>query len=264
MAPIKFEDNLKDKLEKRTLQPSADAWSKLSTRLDAEEKKKNTKLFWWFGIAASIVGIILVTTMFFNKSEFKNDTPEIVDTKTQKEVLKEEILNSVSKEKEEQVVVSKKVESTEDEKQSIATTKSINAVTSKSIKVVTPNKEIVIKQAVAVNDQEKQEKIQKSIETPVNTLDFEKAKIDAVVAEIKKLKTENVTVTDTEIDLLLKQAEREILKNRIYNETTRTVDANALLQDVEADLEQSFRTKVFEALKNSYDTVKTAVAERNN
>ena len=34
MAPIKFEENLRDKLEERSLQPSANSWSKLSDRLD--------------------------------------------------------------------------------------------------------------------------------------------------------------------------------------------------------------------------------------
>ena len=63
---------------------------------------------------------------------------------------------------------------------------------------------------------------------------------------------------------LLKEAEREIFKDKLKNENTRTVNANDLLQDVEADLEQSFRAKVFETLKSSYDSVKTAVANRNN
>ena len=78
------------------------------------------------------------------------------------------------------------------------------------------------------------------------------------------MKIENGTVTDAEIEDLLKQAERDILRDRIYNETTRTVDADALLQDVEDDLEQSFRSKVFEGLKSSFKTVKTAVADRKN
>ena len=29
MAPIKFEEQIKDKLEKRSLSPSSDSWSKL-------------------------------------------------------------------------------------------------------------------------------------------------------------------------------------------------------------------------------------------
>ena len=85
-----------------------------------------------------------------------------------------------------------------------------------------------------------------------------------MVVEIKQLQTENTVVSETELDSMLKQAERDILKHRLKNENSNTVDANALLQDVEADLEQSFRAKVFEALLNNYETVKTAVAKRNN
>jgi len=58
MAPIKFEDKLKDKLESRSLQPSEDAWNTLANKLDKEEEKNNNTRFWWLGIAASIIGVI--------------------------------------------------------------------------------------------------------------------------------------------------------------------------------------------------------------
>ena len=59
MAPIKFEEQLKEKLEKRTIQPSPEAWKKLSVRLDDQGNNKNHRGYWWLGIAASITGIIL-------------------------------------------------------------------------------------------------------------------------------------------------------------------------------------------------------------
>ena len=43
MAPIKFEEQLKEKLEQRTIQPSQDAWNKLNDRLDNVEEKQNNK-----------------------------------------------------------------------------------------------------------------------------------------------------------------------------------------------------------------------------
>ena len=43
MAPIKFEENIKDKLEKRTLTPSSESWSKLSERLDAEDNSSKNQ-----------------------------------------------------------------------------------------------------------------------------------------------------------------------------------------------------------------------------
>ncbi len=65
MAPIKFEEHIKDKLEKRRIEPSDKAWSKLSEKLDEHEGKSNNKMFWWLGIAASLVGVFLITTLIF-------------------------------------------------------------------------------------------------------------------------------------------------------------------------------------------------------
>ena len=65
MAPIKFEENIKNKLEKRTINPSEDSWAKLSNKLDEQEGKSNKKIVWWIGIAASLVGVFLVTTLYF-------------------------------------------------------------------------------------------------------------------------------------------------------------------------------------------------------
>jgi len=263
MAPIKFEENLKEKIEERTIQPSEASWDVLAKRLDNQDKRKSKTVYFWVGIAASIVGVALVATLFFNNSEFENSTPAIVDTETKEEQLKEEVLNPVESEKEVNTVAVEQVEDIKRSTKKTISTQKNGAVVPKSTKIVSPNTTVIIKEAVAATTTNEQEKV-KHLETPLNSLEFEKAKINDVVDEIKKLNLEDVTVSNVEIDSLLKQAEREILKNRLYNETTRTVSADALLQDVEDELEQSFRAKVFDALKNSFDTVKTAVAERNH
>ena len=59
-------------------------------------------------------------------------------------------------------------------------------------------------------------------------------------------------------------ASKELFKDKLQKEAFKTVDASALLLSVEEDMGQSFRSKVFDALKGGYETVKTAVAERNN
>lgn len=96
-------------------------------------------------------------------------------------------------------------------------------------------------------------------------LTLDKEAIDNAVAEtLKGIKDTNITVTDREVDSLLKLASKEIFKEQLQKETSKTVDAESLLMSVEDEMGQSFRTKVFEALKESYETVRTAVAERNN
>ncbi len=81
---------------------------------------------------------------------------------------------------------------------------------------------------------------------------------------MEKLKSKNQEVTDEVIDALLLEAQKEIRFNKSYNNSTGIVDANMLLQEVETDLDQSFRSKVFDAIKASFGTVKTVVAQRNN
>ena len=103
-----------------------------------------------------------------------------------------------------------------------------------------------------------------TIETSPELLSFESKKVNEVVAQIQKLQQENNEVTSQEIDALLEAAQKEITMRKLYNEATNVVDAKALLQSVEDDLDLSFRNKVFSALKSGYETIKTAVAERNN
>lgn len=266
MAPIKFEEQLKEKLEKRAIQPSPEAWNTLSNRLDHQDKKGINKSFWWLGIAASIVGIILVTTFVFDNPETILSEPVIVD------------INNNEKPKTD-VVVSEDIETqnqepVKDSKSEIklANEEQVVSQKAKSSELSSPKADMNLKEAVVSNDVKAREQTQIATETLLNTSDFEQAKLNDVVAEINRLNTENQGISEEEIDSLLKQAEREILKHRNpsfggargSHENTKTVDARALLQDVEADLEQSFRSKVFEALKSSYVTVKTAVAERNN
>ena len=63
---------------------------------------------------------------------------------------------------------------------------------------------------------------------------------------------------------LLAKAQREIELQRILNNSNYKIDAAALLSDVESELERSFRDKVFDALGEGYQKIRTAVAERNN
>ena len=43
MAPLKFEDHIKEKLEGRRIIPSVNAWDKLEAKLDMQSKKKKKR-----------------------------------------------------------------------------------------------------------------------------------------------------------------------------------------------------------------------------
>jgi len=254
MAPIKFEENIKEKLEKRTIKPSANAWNKLSERLERQEEKRGNKAFWWLGIAASIVGVLLVGSQLFKNNALEEVIPKIVIRPVD---VKQDETNKIA---------TKKIENTIEisEEKKIKEDKSPNQI----IKKKTIIKASLTQENLLVAQENTQQKLnQKSLKPKKEVsenLTFETQKIQDVVAQIKNLKDKNTVVTNETIDALLAEAQKEIALEKMYNESTGVVDANLLLQDVEIELDQSFRTKVFKALKESFITVKTAVAQRND
>ena len=89
MAPIKFEEQLKSKLEKRSLSPSTAGWSKLSERLDADKKKSKLPVFWWLSIAAAMVVMLAVSVQYFNTNNTEEVLPQLVNEEILKEQLKD-------------------------------------------------------------------------------------------------------------------------------------------------------------------------------
>ena len=82
---MKWEDNIKKTLEKRTIKPSDASWSALADRLDSEPKKKDKTQYWWMGVAASVVAILFTVTVFFNDNTANSPKPVIADTQQQVE-----------------------------------------------------------------------------------------------------------------------------------------------------------------------------------
>ena len=238
MAPSNWDNHIKESLEKRQLQPSPEAWSKLQNRLESEEKRKSNKSFWWLGLAASIIGIVFISTLFFNKNE--QPTNNVVETP-------KPVIEAEKNIKQLDVITEQPIEIVEQSKEQPKQNQTIH---SSQIK----NNQNIVETKTNESEIPKQQPV----------ISFEDEKLKEVVAQIQELKNTNEAVTEDDIDALLKEAEQAIFKEKIKRANTQTVDADALLQDVEADLQQSFRDRVFEALKSSYETVKTAVADRNN
>ncbi len=88
-------------------------------------------------------------------------------------------------------------------------------------------------------------------------------KIAEVVAQVNLLEQGDGELTDAEVDSLIRRAQREILTDKIFRQD-KTVDAMALLTEVEDELDQTFRDQIFEKLKAGFIKVRTAVADRNN
>ncbi|WMI64044.1 hypothetical protein RBH94_08165 [Aestuariibaculum sp. YM273] len=244
MARTDFEKHIKEKLEDRKIHPSREAWNTLAERLDANEKKSNNKGYWWLGIAASFIGILFLVTLFIKTEDAE---PVIVDNP--KEIKQDDPVEVIAYEDD-----TLKIE----EHHSNKTLQ--ESVLKKQNEIIPKQEEPVI---IAKEESVTPEDLQKVNRQLKKELSFEDQKVEEVVAKVNDLMTQNKNVTEDEIEALLIEAQRSINKEIIINQSTGIVDADLLLQDVETELDQSFRSKVFEAIKTSFGTVKTAVAQRN-
>lgn len=256
MAPIKFEKHIKDRLEKRTIEPSKNAWNKLSEKLDAQEESSKNPVAWWLGLAASLVGVFLVTTLFFKNGENKTVLPTLVDSPINDDMILQEEVPEIN------VIVENENETSEENIKFSSSYKNVLPKQNNNSKTIR-NVSLKTKSEVVVYNVIKQKTIENK-EVVSSNQKFSNVNNQAIVTQISELEKEEDLVTDSEIESLLENAQNDLLKNKIKTENTIAIDANSLLQDIETDLEQSFRDKMFNTLISGYNTLKTAVAERND
>lgn len=245
MAPNKFEKHFKKELEEREIQPSTKAWGKLSEKIGATPPQASKRGYVWYAIAASFVGLIILSVVLFNAKAPILETKTIV-VEDDKEVIEEMIdFQNVEIEKTNTEVVA--IEKIPKDKANVNIVKA-------SINVV--KKEALVEQLAKVTD-DLQPLLSDDSEGIIN------AKVLEVLAQIDILEKNNEAITDAEVDSLLLKAQEDILKEKLFN-LNNSVNAMALLTEVEDELDQSFRDQIFESLKTKFLEVRTAVADRNN
>ena len=262
MEPNKFEENIREKLQEREIQPSNDAWEKLNTRLGKSEKKKS--YFVWYAVAASLVSILVIGSLLFTKGRETSDAENLVETPINKEILDTEKQPEIVSHKtnSENIAVEEKINK-EIKREQEAPKKQLakqNIQPKQAVEISAGKEEVIAKTETKLKEQSiPKDKVERKTDER-----FIENKVDEVVARVKEIQHKNNQVTPEEIDALLANAQREIKTRQILNPETQKVDAAALLLDVELELEQSFREKVFDALGESFNKIRTAVVERNN
>ncbi len=239
-------------MEGRELTPSASAWKQISEQLDVSQEPRSNKWV-WYGIAAGFIGLLLLS-FFLVDSEgpLPAAEVEIVDGPEMEETgpLQD---TGVSKE-----IAPALEKATTVESYAVEDAETIQ----RPLHVPAPRTKGEI--AVAQNDDGPQRKKEGR---PVDGLLGESeeiiaAKISEVVAQVELLENGNQTVTDAELDSLLLMARKELYADRLFRKD-KSVDAMALLGEVEDELDQSFRDQIFESLKTGFQKVRTAVVQRN-
>lgn len=240
----KLEKHIKNQLQNREISPSPEAWEKIARELKPERSTSPKRTYWW-AIAASIVGSIVLSVRFFSPQDSIEAPKEVIviqEGNTEEETLetlegKHSDIN-LEKSREElvlEVPMDKKSDKGPNDIGTIAQ---------------------VAKNEVS-NDQESLKDIKE-----VTDLDIAD-KLEEVLAQVNSMENNSITVSDEEIDSLLMAAQREILAEKTLGENGK-VDALALLNEVELELYDDQRNPLFIKLKEGFFKLRTAVADRNN
>ena len=225
MEPNNFEKDFREKLNNRTIEPSDKAWDRLDAMLSITENKKSKKKNKWFYIAASFVGFLLVGTFFFNQKEQTIKVPQsvVVEDNIKKESVVKPALNSVD-------AIKTVIASSEQTSVPNSNNKQKSNTTLKNESNQVAESSIIIK-----NNQEKQ-----------------------------SIPNQNQISKNENIDQLLNNSEKAVVaENSAKQKSKVKINADDLLNQVDGELELSFREKVISKVNKNYQTVKVALANRN-
>jgi len=247
MEPTKFENHIKETLKGSEIKPSEAAWYKIKGQIKNDYEPKRTGYF-RYGIAAGFIGILILSVLYF--------TTDDVTLNQEVQVAAKPLIPFVDKEKEELL----KAAVPEEESVIAAVEDPYEADEEKSVAVSKKEskRELVISEDAKLANTEELQNI-----TSEDSNELIDSKITEVLATVTTLEENNKELTDLEVDSLLRQAQKEILTQKLLN-SDNTVNPSALLSQVEEEMDQSFRDQIFEKLKSGYNKVRTAVADRNN
>jgi hypothetical protein len=257
MAPIKLEEHIREKLQERELAPSPQAWEKLDAALGTPEVKKRSASWYWYAAAASLVGVLIVTSLFW-----KDSAPagvEVVSSSEENPTIQENRPDLNQELKRNVPVASEDGERKDGKVAGSPTTLSGNERGPIASETKARN-------AKGIPSEDKKLAAAESIQTVPHSTEeaMIQEKIAEVVQQVHHLREQHTEVTVQEIDALLIAAQRDMEMRRSVSAPSTKIDAMALLDAVEEDLERSFRDKVFEALGEGFQKIRTAVVERNN
>ena len=228
MAPDKLEQEFRRKLQQREIQPAGDSWNRLEERL-ATKKARSKSHVWMTGVAAVFAGLIFMAGYYF-RGPVVLENPVIVNVPAEEEIendLFSEGESAVAEEKS-----SEKVNTPASPTNRTEIRKSTSEAQEKSIASGEIQPELLPEQI----PQEEKNRLLKN-DNPGSS------------------SSEIASVTDEEIEALLFDA-----RAQLQDHASVQVNPEALLTEVEDELDQRFRDRVFDVIKEGLSRAKTAVA----
>ena len=240
MEQNKFEQQLKEKLEGRVIEPSAKSWDRLDAMLSVEEKPKK-KSFLWYYVAASFFfafGIIYWIESQGSNEEIVKENTVVISTES--DILKIDKQENSTETKVETLDLIKEVKSSHNSV-IVQNQKSKKIKFDNKIKIKNPKEETSIQnQMIEEND---------------------------VIVENNKPQTTNHKLTYVSPEKLLASVENSqenisITHSKKTNNSIK-VNPNSLLSSVENEIKEEYRETTFDKLKRKFNETKSAVANRN-
>lgn len=243
MEPNNFEKQIKERLDAREIQPSEMAWSKLDAMLTVaspsfSEQSKPKNKFPWMYLAASFVGVLLLSTLFF-----RSDNNDLIPSKTTVVGVEKKTPN------EGKIVESGSVTSKEQVAVQSASAKGLQAVKQnvslKSLPILNSNSER--KNEIAQNTTTENKGV-----TPITAMeDVQKRTISLSAARLlAEVTNENF------------QSEAS-LKSNNSSAKSIVVQPDQLLSKAESELNQTFRESAINKFNKNFNAVKTVIVNRN-
>ncbi len=233
MAPNKLENQIQEKLNSREIQPSAAAWDRLDAMLTVAEEKKTKRLpllpFRYIGIAASFLVFLAIGKLVYDQNSNPEVSGEIPNSKNQPKIVNSnpEVSGKISTNKFQTPTAIQVIA----QNQQPAPEASGHNLQSKRVSIINQNQN---NQIVAVITK-KQEDLQ-----PIISQEVVVSNQKNVVAEVEIPTQQQTPVTKIK------------------------VNATSLLSQVDGELNQTYRETKLEKIARNFNTVKVALANRNN
>ena len=243
MTLNKFEKEIREKLQGREIKPSGDAWDKVSASLDAAGKPKRFPYF-RYAVAAGFIGFLFLSVLYFQEKDIPAGDLKIGGDPVEK--------TPTLREKEDQMeLLERERDATVTDSGGLPVSAGHNS-DQPSPQPSQPQKALAVRVPDTSGAAVENRIPERLIET----------KLEEVVADIRQMEQGGQTISDLEVDSLLRQAQDELLASQ--SDVSSSVNATALLREVEDELDESFREKLFNKLQEGFQKVRTAVADRNN
>jgi hypothetical protein len=227
-----IENQIKEKINAREIMPSTASWDRLDAMLTVAEKKPKRN-FRWFYVAASIFGFLLIGTLYFNQNDkqafIAKDTIVVNEPKVIPEIKTTPAKNNLPKRVEIAKIIEKQFVLTKTKSEVV----SDSVLSNSGIQVA--ETEIIPEQIIPIINQKAEQKIVQRKSSYVN--------VDELLASVDNASPK---------------------KSSAVAQSNVKVNSNELLNQVDGELDLTFREKAIKTVKQNFKAVKLALSNRNS